>query len=181
MHQVSDSRIQTNKVSTRRADSDGIRNNLLRRTGLNDLVPADVNVFAVRVGFRVGVVCNTRTVERHAQHIQRERFVAECLNTLEELLFAARVRPDNQQGVRQIRTGIRFYQLVLVTGHAQGAGETAIFFTPGVNTRFTGADHLAGDLVHIQHIGQQAQELRTLQQGIAQLGGAYCRFPSLTT
>src|SRR5471032_3400203 len=131
-------------------------------------MPADVDVFTVRVCVRVSVFGGAGTVEGHAQHVERKGFIAERLNALEEFFLAARIGPDNQQGIRQVRAGIRLDQLVVVTVDANRTREATVFFTPGIDARFAGADDLAVDLVDVHYI-YQAQELGLLQQRIAQL------------
>ena len=133
-------------------------------------MPANVHIFAVRVGNRVcgfGAVC---TVKADTQHIHGKRLGTEGLHQVVKLVFfLPGVRPDGKQIPAQRRTAVRFNQGIGIAINTHLADETACFTAPGMKDRCAHVDDLTTQLVNVQR-RDPVQELHGLQHGQTQRG-----------
>ena len=135
-------------------------------------MPADVDVFTVRVTFRIGVFCGGFTVKANAQHIQRKVGDGGGVHQVEKFLRAAGIRPDGELFPGDHTAGISFNEFEFVAFDARTFSETTAFHATGAQCGFAHGDDLPLRVRNV-HAGDETQKLRAFQQGFTQSNTAW--------
>ncbi|GCH51067.1 hypothetical protein BvCmsJ77A_00191 [Escherichia coli] len=130
-------------------------------------MPADVDVFAVRVTFRVRVFRCCFTVKANAQHIQRKVGDGGGVHQVEKFLRAAGIRPDGELFPGDHAAGISFNEFKFVAFDARTFSETTAFHATGAQRGFSHCDDLPLRVRNV-HAGDETQKFRAFQQGFTQ-------------